>query len=249
MADKRYLARWTQTGTDAPTAVIIKNDFDSAFVLTRSSEAVFVGTLADALDPVANATIHMEDTTDVVSYGITDVNSFTITMNGDETLTSRLIDVNLFSATPVASTHYCSQTDLENRISKQTLCDLTNDTANSTEPDVTVIDALLTNVDATIDGLAGQVYTVPFTTVPDLIKRIAIDLACFEVMQRRPINMAMPEGWKAARESAMKQLEAISNMLLRLPDTATIASAESNMQASNWQRIDFSDTDNSESDY
>jgi phage gp36-like protein len=159
------------------------------------------------------------------------------------------IDISVYGLTVDPGTHYCSQLDIENRISRKTLAQLTNDTANATTADVSVVDAILTNVNATIDSLAGQVYTVPFTTVPPLIRRIAIDIACYEVMQRRPINMDMPKGWQSAHDKAMKQLEAISNMLLRLPATATIASAESNMVVGNTERIDFFNSNNMEYHY
>jgi phage gp36-like protein len=147
------------------------------------------------------------------------------------------------------STHYCVQEDLEYRISRSTLAQLTNDTANSLVPDATVLNSILSNVDATIDSMAGQVYTVPFVTIPPIIKRIAIALACFEIMQRRPVNMAMPTGWIEAYKKAMQQLEDISNMLLRLPDTATVASSEADMVVGNTTRIDFSDENNQESHF
>jgi phage gp36-like protein len=156
------------------------------------------------------------------------------------------IDISVYGLTVDPGTHYCSQLDIENRISRLTLAQLTNDTANATTADVSVVDAILTNINATIDSLAGQVYTVPFTTVPPLVRRIAIDLACYEVMQRRPVNMDMPKGWQSAHDKAMKQLEAISNMLLRLPATATVASSESAMVTGNSARIDFSNEDNME---
>jgi hypothetical protein len=91
---------------------------------------------------------------------------------------------------------------------------------------------------------------VPFTTIPDIIKRIEIDLACYEVMQRRPVNMDMPKEWQTARDAAMKQLEAISNMLLYLPDTATVASAESAINTDNAiGQVSFTDSNNPMSDY
>jgi hypothetical protein len=61
--------------------------------------------------------------------------------------------------------------------------------------------------------------------------------------------MDMPKGWQSAHDKAMKQLEAISNMLLRLPATATIASAESNMVVGNTERIDFFNSNNMEYHY
>jgi phage gp36-like protein len=113
-------------------------------------------------------------------------------------------------------------------------------------PNSGVITALIARADNCIEAYAGQVYTVPFPTTPDIVKEISIDLACYYAFQRRPLNMEMPKEWEDIYKSAMDKLEKISNMLLRLPATATIASAESNMQVSNTARIDFTNEDNSE---
>lgn len=113
-------------------------------------------------------------------------------------------------------------------------------------PNSGVVTALILKADTKIDSLAGQVYTVPFTTVPDIIKNISIDLSCYYALQRRPINVPMPKEWQDAYDKAMQTLEDISNMLVRMPDTATIASKEADFEPSNWTKIDFSDTDNSE---
>jgi phage gp36-like protein len=113
-------------------------------------------------------------------------------------------------------------------------------------PNSGVVTALILRADTMIDSLAGQVYTVPFTTVPDLIKSISIDLSCYFALQRRPINIPMPKEWQDAYTNAIKTLEDISNMLVKMPTTATIASAEADMEVSNSARIDFTNTDNSE---
>lgn len=118
--------------------------------------------------------------------------------------------------------------------------------SDSFAPNSGIITALIAKADTKIDSLAGQVYTVPFTTVPDIIKNISIDLTCYYAFQRRPINMEMPKEWQAAHDNAIQILEDISNMLIYLPTTAVIASAESDVEASNSARIDFTDEDNSE---
>ncbi len=145
--------------------------------------------------------------------------------------------------------NYCVAADLENRISSLTLAQLTNDTANATTYNATVVTAILDKIDAEIDAKAGQVYTVPFTTIPAIIKQIAIDLACYAVFQRRPVQMDMPKDWEIAYKNANERLDAISNMMLKLPDTATIASAESAMDDDEVDAISFTDTDNLMSDF
>ena len=229
--DKQYVVKLTQTGSLAPVATEIRNDLGASPVWTRSSAGVYVCTLAAAFTPTANTVVEYNTLYTTV---VTSVNAITITASGgDGSLTGVLFELTVYAATPAAATYYCTQTDLENRISRLTLAQMTSDTANSTTPDATVVATILARVNAEIDSKAGQVYTVPFTTVPEIIKNIAIDLACYEVFQRRPINMAMPKDWEQARKMAQQQLDDVSNMLVRLPDTATIASTESAINTDN----------------
>jgi phage gp36-like protein len=116
-------------------------------------------------------------------------------------------------------------------------------------PNVGVVTALIAKADTKIDSLAGQVYTVPFTTVPDLIKNISIDLSCYFALQRRPINVPMPDEWQKAYDDAIQILEDISNMLVKMPTSATIASAEADMVTGNQTKIDFYNPDNEESHF
>jgi phage gp36-like protein len=209
---------------------------------TADSKSKFIALLATSYSGLA--AIHPAD-----------VLNFVIDRDAVDALDTYAADLNviglrvIYTTGYVAGTHYCNQTDLEYKLSTATVAQLGNDTANAAAPDANVIEQLLSNVDATIDALAGQVYTVPFTTTPAIIKRIAIDLACYELFQRRPVNMDMPKSWQSARDAAMKQLEAVSNMLLRLPDTALVASAESAMEAGDWAKIDFSNENNLEHNF
>ena len=176
--------------------------------------------------------------TSVVSAVVTDINSVTITCSGDGVLTAREIQI-------LVSTHYCNQIDLEKRITRLILAQYANDTTGATIASGVVIEQILANADAMIDAKAGQVYTIPLTMPEPKIKQIAIDLACFAVMQRRPAGVGMPKEWDDANKAALKDLEDISNELLRLSDSQTIASTESNMVAvTNVPLVDFFDSTN-----
>ena len=220
---------------------------------STSAYAAYAGGTADSKSKFI--TLLATSYSGLADINASDVLNFVIDRDAVDAFDTYAADLNVIGLRVIytsgfgAGSHYCNQTDIEYRLSTTTVAQLGNDTANATTPDANVIEQLLANVDATIDALAGQVYTVPFVTTPAIIKRIAIDLACFELFQRRPVNMDMPKPIQVARDAAMKQLEAISNMLLRLPDTATIASAESSMVASNSARIDFNDVDNMEYDF
>lgn len=128
---------------------------------------------------------------------------------------------------------YANQTDIENRISVKTLAQLTNDTANATTANATIVAAILTNVDATIDAQVGGQYVTPFSPIPALIKRIEVDIACYEFLQRRPTGMEMPKHWQVAYDNAKKQLNDIAIGLLELPASATIETTQSSINTSN----------------
>lgn len=59
---------------------------------------------------------------------------------------------------------YCTQADLENRISAQKLADLCNETSGATSATATIVNSLINKADAFINGYAGQVYTTPLYT-------------------------------------------------------------------------------------
>jgi phage gp36-like protein len=240
--DKIYIATLTQTGTNAPVATELENSLGSP-VWSRSGSSVYVGTLAGAFSPLASTTIAIPVMTDIVSAVVTDINSVTITTNGDGKLTNREVQI-------LVSTHYCNQFDLERRISREILSQYTKDTTNPTIPDPTVIESTLANVDAIIDAKAGQVYTIPLTMPEPKVKQIAIDLACFAIMQRRPAGVAMPKEWDDANKQALKDLEDISNELLRLSTSQTVASTESNIVTPTASPVvDFYDVNNGMSIY
>ena len=60
---------------------------------------------------------------------------------------------------------YCTQRDLENRLSSQTLATLTNDGANADKADPAVVKALIAKAEAQIDSTAGQIYSTPLQAV------------------------------------------------------------------------------------
>jgi phage gp36-like protein len=124
---------------------------------------------------------------------------------------------------------------------------------NAAIPDATIISAILTKVDREIDSKAGQVYKVPFvnvdsiTFIPSLIKQIAIDLSTYYCFSRRYSEAALPKQWADIYKDACQKLEDVSNLLVYLDGSPTLASAEADFVTGNAQKIDFYNTDNSES--
>lgn len=138
---------------------------------------------------------------------------------------------------------YCSQTDVERRITTPLLAMLTSETANDTAVNTTIAQYLITMACGTIDSYLGDVYTTPFTTVPTIIKNLAIDLTCVYAFQRKPDNFPMPEAWKNVYTNALKTLQSITEGTIDIGLTMTSTGAK---MESNSARIDFFNDDNME---
>lgn len=135
---------------------------------------------------------------------------------------------------------YCTQADLELRISKSVLAQLTNDSANATAADSSVVSALIARADNFIDAYISQVYAVPLSTVPVAVKNISIDLSCFYAMQRRPANFAMPKAWEYVELNARKFLQQIADENIRMDGTTAVVSKEADVVAPT-QTVNFED--------
>jgi phage gp36-like protein len=121
-------------------------------------------------------------------------------------------------------------------------------------PDPTIVTGILTKVDREIDSKAGQVYTVPFivptncTSIPSLIKQIAIELAIYYCFSRRYSEVGVSQQWTDIYKADCQKLEDVSNLLVFLDGNPTLASAEANIVAPDVQ-VDFNNPDSNYSRY
>lgn len=80
---------------------------------------------------------------------------------------------------------YCTQNDLLSMIPLTELAELTADFGDT--PDGQVVEEAIQRADAEIDAYLGMRYSVPFTSVPDQVKRLSIDLALYHLYARRSL--------------------------------------------------------------
>ncbi|GAB6173283.1 MAG: DUF1320 domain-containing protein [Desulfitobacteriaceae bacterium] len=86
---------------------------------------------------------------------------------------------------------YCSLDDLLGQIPKEKLIELSNDdtyvTTDTGEPtyNMTNIDSAINNASSEIDGYASTRYTVPFVNIPPVIKKLAVDIAVYNLFSRK----------------------------------------------------------------
>jgi phage gp36-like protein len=111
---------------------------------------------------------------------------------------------------------YTTQAELTARYGADRMIELTD---RATPPagaiDATVLTRAIADADATIDAYVGKHYTLPFATVPELLKRIAQAL----VFHSLHID-SVSEKVKADYDQAMRQLEWIATGKLKLADAA-----------------------------
>lgn len=130
---------------------------------------------------------------------------------------------------------YCAVLDISAAISEEALIQLTDDDNVGVINQATVV-AAIAQADAEIDGYCGfgSRYTVPFVTVPPIIKSLSIEISIYYLYKRRSV----PEKIEKAYDRALARLKDISRGLLSLgvesPPAASASSggAESNKTVS-----------------
>lgn len=97
---------------------------------------------------------------------------------------------------------YCVQADLLERLSESLLGKLTDDTGAG-QVDATVVARAIADADAEIDGYVGTRHQVPLSPVPDLVRKMSVELAIYHLYSRR---MGVPEEWRRRYEDNIRLL-------------------------------------------
>jgi phage gp36-like protein len=82
---------------------------------------------------------------------------------------------------------YSTQSDLVEQISSASLIELTDDAGAGTV-DESVVTRAIADADALIDSYCGKRYTVPFSTVPAIVRKMSVDIAIYN-LYARPVHM------------------------------------------------------------
>jgi len=118
---------------------------------------------------------------------------------------------------------YCSEADIKKKIPSSELEQLIDDTGSDSAPDKTArITAAISNADSKINAFCGQKYTVPFSTVPDVVKDLSVDISIWWLASRRWNTIDMQSTIKMNNDKAISLLEKISKgtVVLSVPDPA-----------------------------
>jgi phage gp36-like protein len=110
---------------------------------------------------------------------------------------------------------YSVKADIQKEISDAELIGLTDDAGTGAIVDAPII-AAIARADALIDSYAGKVETVPFTTVPDIIKQHSITIAIYFLFARRSV---VPENRAQNYKDAVAWLKDLAVGKAALPPT------------------------------
>jgi len=114
---------------------------------------------------------------------------------------------------------YCTLTDLKLQISEAFLAELTDDSGS--DPlvvDENVVNRAIADADAVIDGYCESSYTVPFDSVPDLIRKISVDISIYNLYSRRE---GVPADRKERHTVALTLLDEIATLARHVKDSLT----------------------------
>lgn len=127
---------------------------------------------------------------------------------------------------------YCTQTDLVNMIGTQQLTQLTNDTANSTTPDATVVTAMIERAQNYMDSEFSGTFATPLTITNDpFIRDICVSLAIYNCFLRRFSILEIPKNWAEMYVEACSMVQKIVTLDASIdytlnPITATASAIE-----------------------
>ena len=107
---------------------------------------------------------------------------------------------------------YCTKPDILEQLDEDILIQLTDDNDLGVVDD-DVITRAIADADAEIDGYCGTRYSVPFSTVPGIIRKMSVDISIYNLYARRK---GAPEDRQKRYDNAIKFLVNVSKKLVSL---------------------------------
>lgn len=108
---------------------------------------------------------------------------------------------------------YVSQTDLERRFGAERLVELTQDDTSLDTVDTDVLAEVIADAEAMVDGYVGARYSLPLSSPPAILTRLAAILTWYQLHERRH---GAPENVAKDYANAMRSLRDISSGVLTL---------------------------------
>lgn len=107
---------------------------------------------------------------------------------------------------------YCALSDLERRLTRDRLIELTDDAVPPSSVDTDVLDAEIAGAGEVVDGYLRDRYVLPLDPVPGLVREITADLVAYRLWTRRPdanANGEAPKNLERGYDTALRLLREI----------------------------------------
>jgi len=137
---------------------------------------------------------------------------------------------------------YCTQADITKLLPSADLIQLTDDDEDDVA-DALVIAEGIAHADGIIDGYCQERYTVPFDTVPELIKNLSVEIAIYYFYSRRDI---VQETRQRRYDAAIRMLKEIAAGTLKLGADPQESETGSSIQSTSEDRDRIFDDDTME---
>jgi phage gp36-like protein len=111
---------------------------------------------------------------------------------------------------------YSTLDDIKKLLPEETIIQLTDD-AGIEDVNEGMVTEAIAQADAEIDSYCGIKYSVPFATVPDIVKKISVDIAIYNLYSRRVEEI--PETRAERYKNAIRQLEGISKGIISIGES------------------------------
>lgn len=127
---------------------------------------------------------------------------------------------------------YSTLDDIKKLVPEDTIIQLTDDESLGAI-NQSRVDEAIAGADSEIDSYCGTKYSVPFVTAPDIIKKISVDIAIYNLYSRKVEKI--PDTRADRYKNAIRQLEGISKGLISIgeataPAPTTQGSPETNKE-------------------
>jgi phage gp36-like protein len=121
---------------------------------------------------------------------------------------------------------YCTQSDIEERLPSVFLAELTDDTGGITVQAAPVTRAIA-DADSQIDSFSRGKHSLPYSPVPDSVRRWSVSLSILNLYKRR-VDWVIPDAIKEDIELVKTELRALRDNKILIDDTTSDAN-EANM--------------------
>jgi phage gp36-like protein len=128
---------------------------------------------------------------------------------------------------------YCTQTDIADILTLETLIRLTDDEGAGIVDAARVAKAI-EDADAEIDGYCGEKYSLPLSPVPVIIRKASVDIAIYNLYSRR---QGAPEDRKQRYDNTIKLLREIAKGTVTLGAGSPAAETSDAPEFSSQERI------------